>query len=73
MAAEARRLQRELLALGPMHRDRLARLCGAEHWREGTFEEAIREGERTGALRQIPLGWIAAGEAVHGSSGITAA
>lgn len=58
--AEMRRLQRRLLEYGPMPRERLAECCGAEHWREGTFEEAIREGVRTGKLKQLPLGWIEA-------------
>lgn len=58
--AEMRRLQRRLLAYGPMPRQRLARDCGAERWHEGTFEEAVREGIRTGKLRQLPLGWVEA-------------
>lgn len=60
VAAEVRRLQRRLAAIGPMHKRRLARDCGAEHWREGTLEEAISEGERRGVLRRLPLGWIEA-------------
>ncbi len=60
IAAEVRRLERRLLAIGPMHRDKLAQSCGTERWREGTFEEAIEEGVRTGALRRLPLGWIEA-------------
>jgi hypothetical protein len=60
VAAESRRLQRQLLAFGPMHRDRLAHTCGADRWREGTFEEAVLEGVRTGLLRQLPMGWLTA-------------
>jgi len=60
VAAETRRLQRQLLAFGPMHRDRLAHTCGAERWREGSFEEAVTEGVRTGLLRKLPLGWLTA-------------
>ncbi len=60
IAAEVRRLERRLLAIGPMPREKLAESCGAERWREGTFEEAIREGVRLGTLRQLPLGWIEA-------------
>lgn len=60
VAAETRRLRRELLALGPMRRDRLAERCRADRWREGTFEEAVQQGVKTGQLRRLPLGWIAA-------------
>lgn len=60
ISAETRRLQRRLLELGPMPRERLARTCGADRWREGTFEEALVEGLRTGQLRQLPLDWIEA-------------
>lgn len=60
VVAEVRRLQRRLQSIGPMHRDRLAQDCGADRWREGTFEEAIREGVRLGMLRQLPLGWVEA-------------
>ena len=60
IAAEVRRLQRQLLAIGPMPRHRLAERCGADRWREGTFEEAIHEGVRLGMLRELPLGWIEA-------------
>jgi hypothetical protein len=63
IAAEVRRLERRLLAIGPMPRAKLAESCGAERWREGTFEEAIREGVRLGTLRQLPLGWIEANTA----------
>lgn len=65
VAAEVTRLERRLRAIGPMHRQRLAEACGADRWREGTFEEAIREGVRLGRLRQLPLGWI---EAQDGAS-----
>lgn len=65
IAAEVRRLQLRLLAIGPMPRDKLAKSCGADHWREGTFEEAIREGVRLGALRQLPLGWVEANNELH--------
>ncbi len=60
IAAEVRRLERRLRAIGPMHRDTLAESCGTQRWREGTFEEAIQEGVRLGVLRRLPLGWIEA-------------
>lgn len=59
IAAESKRLQRELRALGPMPTERLAELCHADHWQEGTLEEAIAEGVRRGELRRLPLGWVA--------------
>lgn len=60
ICAEMRKLQRRLLEYGPMPRERLAATCGADRWREGTFEEAVREGVREGKLRELPLGWIEA-------------
>lgn len=60
VAAEVRRLERCLLNVGPMPQQRLAESCGADHWREGTFEEALYQGIRQGVLRQLPLGWIEA-------------
>jgi hypothetical protein len=60
IGAETRRLERRLREYGPMPRERLAQACGAERWREGTFEEAVIEGLRTGRLRELPLGWIEA-------------
>lgn len=55
-----RRLERRLLAIGPMPRQKLAESCGATRWREGTFEEAVQEGIRVGRIRQLPLGWLEA-------------
>lgn len=60
IAAEVRRLERRLRAIGPMHQDTLAESCGSQRWREGTLEEAIQEGVRLGALRRLPLGWVEA-------------
>lgn len=64
VAAEIRKLERSLRELGPMPRERLARLAGAEHWREGTFEEAVSEGVRQGRLEWMPFHWL---KAVPGS------
>ncbi|HTW13224.1 MAG TPA: hypothetical protein VME01_10800 [Solirubrobacteraceae bacterium] len=60
VAAEARRLEGELLKWGPMPREELAARAGASHWRDGTFVEALQAGERQGRLRLLPLGWVAA-------------
>ena len=60
VAVEARRLERELRAVGPMPRERLKRSCGTGRWRNGTFEEAIVAGVQSGRLRELPLGWIEA-------------
>jgi hypothetical protein len=65
VAAEARRLERNLRAIGPMPRDMLAHVSGAENWREGTFEEAVREGLREGRLRTLPLQWLEANPNPH--------
>ncbi len=58
VAVEAQRLERTLRSIGPMPLDVLARTVDARHWREGTFQEAVREGVRQGRLRQLPLGWV---------------
>jgi hypothetical protein len=43
-----------------MPRKALAKTTRADRWREGSFEEAVREGIRQGRLRDLPLGWIEA-------------
>jgi hypothetical protein len=58
VAAETRRLQRRLRMYGPMPRGRLAEISGSRDWREGTFEQAVKEGIRSGKLEQLPLGWL---------------
>jgi len=58
LGAEVRRLVRELDPLGPMPRAMLSRKCRASHWREGSFEAAVQEGLRSGALRRLPFGFI---------------
>ncbi len=60
VAAEARRLERQLRTIGPMPREMLARRAAAGQWREGSFEEAVREGLRAGRLRELPLHWLEA-------------
>jgi hypothetical protein len=67
IAAEVRRLERHLLAIGPMPREKLAESCNSGRWREGTFEEAIQEGVRRGTLRQLPLGWVEANTGTQGT------
>ncbi len=62
VAAETRRLQRELRAIGPMPREKLAEICHADHWREGSLDQAVRAGVKTGALRELPLGWVASAD-----------
>lgn len=70
VAAETRRLQRELRAIGPMPREKLAELCHADRWSEGSLDEAVRAGVRAGKLRELPLGWVAAG--THGADSTSA-
>ncbi|MBV9818988.1 MAG: hypothetical protein JOZ07_11655 [Solirubrobacterales bacterium] len=60
VVADMRRLERRLLQIGPMSEAKLAEAVQAERWREGTFEEAVREGVRQGRLRKLALGWIEA-------------
>lgn len=62
VAAAARRLERQLRTIGPMPRAMLARRADAQHWREGSFEEAVDEGLRAGRLRKLPLQWLEAAE-----------
>lgn len=58
VAAEVRRLQRALRAVGPMPRRTLAKESQVDRWREGAFEEAVKEGIAQGKLRELPLDWI---------------
>jgi len=58
--AEIRKLERNLLELGPMPRDRLADLAHADRWRDGTFEEAVSVGVRQGRLEWMPFQWLKA-------------
>jgi hypothetical protein len=60
IAAEIRKLERNLREFGPMPRERLADLAGADRWREGTFEEAVSEGVRQGRLQWMPFHWLKA-------------
>jgi hypothetical protein len=59
LAAEVKRVERELRLYGPMPVSRLARLCGEAAWRDGTLEEVVREGIRQRRLKRLPLGWVA--------------
>jgi hypothetical protein len=60
ISAEMRHLERRLLAIGPMSRERLAAACAVTRWREGSFEAAVKEGVRQGRLKELPLGWLEA-------------
>jgi hypothetical protein len=60
VAAEIRKLERSLRALGPMPSERLANLAHADRWREGTFEEAVAVGVREGRLAWLPFHWLKA-------------
>jgi hypothetical protein len=59
VAAELRRIERQLRAVGPMPRRALTAYCGEAHWRDGNVTEAVREGIRQHRLKELPLGWIA--------------
>ena len=62
VAAETHRLERELRTIAPMPRDKLAEICHTDRWTEGSLDQAVRAGVRTGKLRVLPLGWVAAGD-----------
>lgn len=63
---EASRIARELRAIGPMTRQALAERCCAHHWRQGTFEAAVRHGIAAGRLQELPFGFLAARRARPG-------
>ena len=70
--AEVRRIARQLSWCGPLQRDALARLCGASHWHEGSFDEAVRRGIAAGRLRRLPFDYIAVARAPE-PTGVTTA
>lgn len=53
-AAEARRLTLALAPFGVLSRQALAEQPGAQHWRDGTFEQAIRAAVQAGAIEELP-------------------
>ena len=53
-------MERALRVFGPMRREALAEAVRAQNWRDGTFQEAVREGLRRGTLSRLPLGWLKA-------------
>jgi hypothetical protein len=59
VAAELRRIERQLRAVGPMPRRALADSLGGASWRRGNVTEAVRAGIRQHRLKELPLGWIA--------------
>jgi hypothetical protein len=60
VAAEVNKLERNLRELGPMPKERLADVTGADRWREGTFEEAVSVGVRAGRLKRLAFDWLKA-------------
>ena len=66
----AHRLARELNAFGcPASRSELARRAGVDHWSQATLDEAVAEGERSGLLRALPMGWVAPAAPIGGIAG----
>ena len=61
--AEIRKLEQNLRDFGPMPKDRLSTLAGADRWREGTFEEAVAAGIRQGRLEAMAFDCL---KATHG-------
>lgn len=55
--AEIGRLARTLRPYRILHRDALARACGADKWHEGGFDRALQEAVRAGAVQPLPGGF----------------
>jgi hypothetical protein len=52
--AEIRRLSRALGPFGVLRRDALRKEAGAEHWQEGSFEQAVAAAVREGRIDDLP-------------------
>lgn len=52
--AEARHLARALAPYRVLHRDALADVAGATQWHECSFERALAEAVRSGAIERLP-------------------
>lgn len=55
--AEVRRLARALRQYRVLPRDTLARVVGAERWRDGGFERALNAAVRSGEVESLPGGF----------------
>lgn len=55
--AEARHLVRVLASYRVLHRDALARLADSGRWHECSFERALAEAVRSGAIEALPSGF----------------
>ncbi len=53
-AVEARRLALALAPFGVLSRQALLEQAGAHHWRDGSFEQAIRAAAQAGAIEELP-------------------
>ena len=53
--AEVGRLVHAIRPFGMLHRDTLARAAGAEHWRKGRLDLALRTAVEQGRLEKRPL------------------
>ncbi len=58
--AEVGRLVHAIRPFGMLHRDTLARAAGAEHWRKGRLDLALRAAVEQGRLEKRPLGYYCA-------------
>lgn len=52
--AEARHLARTLAPYRVLHRDALERVAGSDRWHECSFERALAEAVRSGAIQRLP-------------------
>jgi hypothetical protein len=65
LSADVRRLALALSPYGILHRDALAALVGAQEWREGAFEQALKEAVRQGVIERLPEGFYGDPERRH--------
>jgi hypothetical protein len=52
--AEARHLARALAPFRVLHRDALEQMAGAPRWHQCSFERALAEAVRSGAIQRLP-------------------
>ncbi|HZU40976.1 MAG TPA: hypothetical protein VE992_07980 [Solirubrobacteraceae bacterium] len=56
--AEARRLALTLAPYRVLPKDALARVAGASHWHEGSFDRALAAAIRSGMIDRLPGGFL---------------
>lgn len=61
--AEAHHLVLALAPFGVLDRAALARECGHVHWKDGSFDQALRRAIDEGAIEELPGGFYRAATA----------